>query len=102
MAVALQVLYPIGSDTTFDYDYYVQTHLKLVQEQMGSHIDRTVVTKGLAGGPNTPPGYHATATLVFADQSAMDSAMAASGPVMADLPNFTNVKPDLLISEVIG
>lgn len=102
MAIALQVLYPVGSDTSFDFDYYVRTHLKLVQEHMGAHIDRTVVTRGLAGGPDTPPGYHATASIIFADQSAMDAAMAVSGPVIADVPNFTNVKPDILIGEVIG
>jgi len=28
--------------------------------------------------------------------------MAAAGPVLADLPNFTNVKPNMLIGDVIG
>jgi uncharacterized protein (TIGR02118 family) len=102
MAVTLQVIYPIGPDTRFDYDYYTESHMKLVAQHMGPHIERTVVTRGLASGPDTPPGHYAVATIVFADQDRMNAAMAVSGPVMADVPNFTNVKPDILIGEVIG
>ena len=69
---------------------------------MGPHIQQTLVTKGLAGGPDAPPATYAVATMVFADQAAMGAAMAASGPVLADLPNFTNVKPEMLIGEVIS
>ena len=32
----------------------------------------------------------------------MNDAMSKAGPVLADLPNFTNVKPQMLIGEVIG
>lgn len=102
MAVSLQVIYPKSDDTTFDYDYYSTKHMALVGEHMGPHIQSTVVTKGLAGGPDTPPGFFAVATIVFADQAAMNAAMAASGPVMGDLPNFTNAHPQVLIGEVIG
>ena len=52
MSVSLQVIYPIGTETHFDFDYYVGTHLPLVGEHMGSHIERTVVTIGIAGGPD--------------------------------------------------
>lgn len=102
MPVTLQVMYPITDDTHFDYDYYVDTHLKIVGEHLGAFIDRTLVTKGVAGGPDTPPGFYAIASIVFPTQDAMDAAMAASGPVMGDLPNFTNVQPTLLIGDVIG
>lgn len=99
MAVTLQVLYPISDGSQFDDTYYAGTHMALVGEHMGPHIDTTVVTKGIAGGPDTPPGFHAIATIVFADQGAMDAAMAVAGPVLADIPNFTNVKPQMLIGQ---
>ncbi|MGX9351528.1 EthD family reductase [Shimia sp. W99] len=102
MAVSLQVIYPVADGSTFDFDYYLSTHFDLVGEHMGPHIASTVVTKGVAGGPDTPAGYHAIATITFADQNAFKAAMAASGPVMADVPNFTNVKPDVLIGEVVA
>ncbi len=102
MSVSLQVIYPVAEGTTFDLDYYGKTHMALVGEHMGPHIKSTVVTKGLAGGPDVPAGYHAIATIVFADQDAMKAAMKASAPVMADIPNFTNIQPTVLIGEVIG
>lgn len=102
MAVSLQVIYPISDSSTFDHDYYAVTHMKLVAEHMGAHIDQVLVTRGIAGGPDQPPAYHAVATMVFADQTAMGAAMKASAPVMADVANFTNVQPQVLIGEVIG
>ena len=102
MPVSLQVIYPVADGSTFDFDYYLSTHFDLVGEHMGPHISGTVVTKGVSGGPDTPAGYHAIATITFADQNAFKAAMAASGPVMADVPNFTNVKPDVLIGEVVA
>ncbi len=102
MSVSLQVIYPVSGDSTFDHAYYAATHMALVQEHMGPHIDRVLVTKGLAGGPELPAGFHAIATIIFADQSAMGAAMKASGPVMADVANFTNIQPQVLIGEVIA
>lgn len=102
MALSLQVIYPIVDGTHFDMDYYLGTHMPLVGEHMGAHIASTLVTKGLAGGPDTPPGSYAIATMTFTDQAAMDAALKASGPVMADIPNFTDTKPQILVGEVVG
>lgn len=101
MSVSLQVAYPIADDTRFDYDYYLGTHMPLVAEHMGAHIAATHVAKGLAGGPDTPPPFYAIATMTFADQAAMDAAMAKAGPVLADIPNFTNTRPQMLIGDVV-
>lgn len=102
MAVSLQVLYPVGDDTTFDFDYYSTKHMEIVGSSMGPHIDAVVVTKGLAGGPDTPPAFHAIATITCKDQATLDAMLAAAEPALADIPNFTNVQPQMLIGEVIG
>ncbi len=102
MRVSLQVAYPTANGTTFDLDYYLGTHMPMVQKHMGAHIESTVVTKGVAGGPDTPPPFHAIATMVFKDQDAMNAAMKASGPVVADIPNFFNAAPQMLIGDVVG
>ncbi len=101
MSISLQVLYPVTADTSFDYDYYLETHMPMVATHMGPYISQTLVTKGLAGGPETPAGFYAVATMVFADQVAMDAAMANAGPVLEDIPNFTDTAPQMLIGEVV-
>ena len=102
MAVSLQVLYPIKPDTTFDHDYYASKHMKLVAEHFGPYLVSAQAAKGVAGGPGAPPDFYAIATLVFESQDKMQAALAAGGPVLADIPNYTNTKPQMLIGEVIG
>ena len=99
MPMTLQVLYPTGDGTTFDHDYYATKHMALVAEHLGAHLQSAMATKGVAGGPDAPPGFHAVATMVFENQAALDAAMAVSAPVMADLPNFTNSRATILIGE---
>jgi len=102
MAASLQVLYSTDNNSTFDHDYYATKHMEIVGSSIGPHIESTLVTKGLAGGPDTPPGYHAVATIIFADQAALDAAMAAIGPAVEDIPNFYSGQPQILIGEVTG
>ena len=102
MAATLQVIYPAAEGTSFDHDYYATTHMELVGKHMGDLIQSTVVTKGLTGGPRTAPGYHAVATIIFADEASLGAALKASGPLMADIPNFTDATPQVLTGEVIG
>lgn len=96
------MIYPISDNSNFDVDYYQKTHIPMVDDHIGDHVQSIIVTSGLAGGPDQPPRYHAIATLTFANQSDMDTALAAAGPVLEDIPNFTNVAPDMLIGEVIS
>jgi len=102
MTLSLQVLYPTDNNTTFDHDYYASTHMALVVEHMGAHIASTLIAKGLAGGPDVLPGFHVVATMTFADQAALDSTLAAAGPVLADIPKFFSGEPKMLIGEVMA
>ncbi|KIC17002.1 EthD family reductase [Leisingera sp. ANG-Vp] len=101
MPVSLQVIYPVSEESRFDHGYYASTHMELVDAHIAPHTQSIVVTKGLAGGPDVPPPFHAVATMVFTDQAALDAAMQAAGPALADIPNFTNVQPQILIGEVV-
>lgn len=102
MAVSLQVIYPATEGSRFDHEYYAEKHTALVKEHMGAFMTALLVTKGIAGGPKTPPNYHALATLTFASMDDLNAAMKAAGPVLADIPNYTDVEPDVLIGEVVG
>jgi len=102
MSVSLQVLYPVAEGTQFDHDYYTATHIPLVGEHMGAHIESTSISKGLAGGPDVPAGFYVVATMVFASMENLQAALEVAGPVLADIPNFTNSEVQMLIGEIIA
>ncbi|MFZ2102372.1 MAG: EthD family reductase [Oricola sp.] len=102
MPVSMRVIYPVMDGTAFNHDYYRETHMTLVAEHMGDHIQSMVVTRGLAGSPDVPPGFFAVATFVFEDQQTMAAALSKAGPVQSDVGNFTNTVPAILIGEVIA
>ncbi|WP_417525280.1 EthD family reductase [Marinovum sp.] len=103
MALTLQVIYPATDGTRFDMDYYTDTHMPLVGEHMGAHIDEVLVTGGLAGGgPGAPSPYYAVATMTFANLDALDAALAAAPPVVADIANFTDTEPQMMVGQVIS
>lgn len=101
MTLSLQALYPVADGTTFDHAYYATRHMALIDEHMGAHLLSVHASKGLSGGPDQPAAYHAIATLVFADQAAMDAALAVAAPVMADVPNYYNAAPVMLFGQVL-
>ena len=102
MAITLQVLYPIGDGTHFDHDYYTGTHLPLVDEHFGPHLEQTLVTRLTASAPEGAPMYYAIATLVFRDQDAFRAAMDSSRPVLEDIQKFTDTIPQMQLGETIG
>ena len=102
MTPSLQVLYPTDGGSTFDHDYYSTNHMKIVAESFGRFIKEVVITRGVSGCPDQPAGYHAIATITFADQGAMDSAVAEIGPAVADIANFYDGKPKMLFGNVVG
>src|SRR5207249_11362174 len=49
--VRISVFYATSEGKKFDHDYYVNRHMKLVRERLGSFgLIRTEVDKGMAGG----------------------------------------------------
>lgn len=102
MTATLQVLYPAKDGTTFDYAYYGTEHYKVLHTHMGAHIDSDQVVKGVASGPDVPPAFHAIYTARFKDMETLQAALAVAGPVLADIPNYTDTEPVMLIGEEMG
>lgn len=91
MGALLFVAYPASEGTRFDRDYYVATHLPLVEQLWGPFGLTTA--QGFfprEGGP-----HEAVAVLSFADEAAIGAALAsdATPGVLADLANFTDIEP---------
>jgi uncharacterized protein (TIGR02118 family) len=93
--IRVSVLYPAGEGNTFDMEYYKTKHRALVEEALG---DVTFsVEQGLPGQP-----FMAAGQLLFESMEAMQAGMASprAGETQADIANFTNVTPQIQISEI--
>ncbi len=102
--IRVTVSYPNAPAARFDLDYYLATHMPLVDQRMKPHGLRSwSVTKGIGGGaPGSPAPFLMTATMDFDSIDQVQAGMGAEGPtLMADLPNFTNIQPQIQIDEIL-
>ena len=102
--VRVIVSYPNQPGSRFDLDYYLNKHMPLVVEKLGPFgLTTASVDQGVAGGaPGTPAKYQIQAQLNFPSMEQMQAGMgAAAASLLADIPNFTDVRPDLQINQVI-
>ena len=100
--VKVSVLYPKQSDTKFDMPYYLDSHIKMVQQLLGPRLKGVSVEEGISGmQPGSSASYAAMGHLLF--ESVADF-QASFGPhaqtIVGDIPNYTNSQPVIQISEV--
>lgn len=102
--IHIAVAYPDGEGHTFDHDYYANKHMAMVKDRIGSALLRTAVDRGIAGPtPGSAPAWLAVGHLYFDSVEAFQAAFGPHGAeIMGDLPNFTNIQPTMVISEVVG
>jgi uncharacterized protein (TIGR02118 family) len=100
--IKITVLYPFSEGKTFNMDYYLNKHLKLVKDSMGDFLKAVSVEKGLAGAfPGSPAPYFAMGNMYFDSLEEFQKAFAGAENLMADIPNFTDTEPQIQISEVV-
>mgnify|MGYP001617688390 CR=1 FL=1 len=103
--IRVSVMYPSGEGKKFDHDYYVTKHMGLVQQRLGGlGLVRWEVDKGLAGGaPGAPAPFACVGHLYFKSVPDFQAAMKPHGKeLFADVPNFTNITPQVQVSEIVG
>lgn len=89
----LVVSYPAEAGNRFDTDYYLATHMPLVEKHWGPH--GMTGARPLIGGAG-PAGRLAAMVLIdFTPGTAIDALLGdpASAPVFADVANFTDIAP---------
>lgn len=88
----LIVSYPLSQDSTFDRDYYIATHIPLVQNTWGNLGLQSAEILFPAAGPQPLAGL---AILRFESQARLDAALSspAAAKVIGDVGNFTNIVP---------
>jgi uncharacterized protein (TIGR02118 family) len=90
------ILYPKTDDSTFDMDYYVNTHMPLYANAIGDVCQ--------AWGVSAAHGdkYHAVSWMMVESMDALGARMKEhGGPVMADIKNFTNVRAEMITGDVV-
>ena len=102
--IRVAVLYPNKADAKFDHDYYATRHMKMVNEKLSPMgMVKGEIDKGICGvTPDSPPPYVAIGYLTFNSVDELQKAMAAHmNDLMADMPNYTNIEPQIQTSEVV-
>jgi uncharacterized protein (TIGR02118 family) len=86
------------------WDYYKSTHHPQVEEKLkGNGLLKYEIDKGIGTAePGKPAPYIMIANLTFNSIDEVQSAFKKhSESIMADIPNFTDVQPEIQISEVV-
>jgi uncharacterized protein (TIGR02118 family) len=100
--IKVSVFFPNEEGKKFDMDYYLNSHIPMVQEKVGATLKGGAVEQGLSGiEPGSPATYVAIGYLLFDSVEAFQSAFGPhSEAIMADIPNYTDIQPTFQISEV--
>jgi uncharacterized protein (TIGR02118 family) len=101
--IKVSVMYPETPGARFDHAYYRDKHMPMLKARMGDACKYYTVDKGLGGGaPGSAPVYVGMCH-IFCDSVA--SFQAGFGPhmkeILADVANYTDIKPVMQISEVV-
>lgn len=100
--IRVSVLYPSGEGKKFDHDYYAKKHMPLAGQLLKPV--RYEIDKGLAGGaPGSPAPFIAACHIYFNSLGDFQNTMGAHGKTLIDdIPNYTNIQPQIQISEIVG
>lgn len=101
--IKLIAYYKNLEDKKFNLDYYLNSHLPMIERLSGDGLKKISIDKGLAGGqPGTKPFYLLVAHLYFENMDTFQSSLVPHFPeIMSDVPNYTDIEPVFQISEVV-
>jgi uncharacterized protein (TIGR02118 family) len=103
--IRVSVLYPNSEGAAFDHTYFMETHAPMVAEQLGGRgLISAQMDKGISDSdPNQPPPFIMIVHLTFNTVEDVHNAFTATGrQIMGDIPNYTNIRPQVQISEIIS
>ena len=100
--IKVSVFYPNAANSRFDMPYYLNKHMPMVQQKLGTALKGVSVEHGLGGGQaGSPPSYLAMGHLLFDSVEAFQLAWESHAEaIVGDVPNYTNTQPVIQVSEV--
>ncbi|WP_395700157.1 acyl-CoA synthetase [Aquabacterium sp.] len=99
--IRVTVSYAGAAGQRFDHAYYQSHHRALIQRLLGQHgLQRVEMDQCLADGAGGPPPVVAAAHLLFDTLAGFQAGMAAHGAaLMQDIAHYTDLAPNVLVSE---
>ncbi|MFZ6010674.1 MAG: EthD family reductase [Bacteroidota bacterium] len=101
--IKVAVMYPFSEGAIFNMEYYETKHMPMVAKFLGSNMVKYTIDKGVASGiPNQPLPYVAIGTFYVKSLNDYQTAIAPNRDMIrADLANYTNIAPVILVSEIV-
>ena len=102
--IKVTVLYPNEEGKKFDFDYYLNKHLPMVQDLLAPMgMQKGEVEKGLSSAdPSQPAPFVAVGHLFFETADQVHAAFSTHGSqIMGDIKNYTDIQPTIQIAEVL-
>ncbi len=102
--IRVAVMYANKPEGKFDHVYYANQHIKMVNEKLKPMgLVKSEIDKGIGGAvAGSPPPYVAVGYLVFNSIEDFQKGFATHGEeIMGDIPNYTNIEPQIQISEIV-
>jgi uncharacterized protein (TIGR02118 family) len=102
--IVVSVVYPATPERRFDFGYYTATHIPLVRRRWGGMGLASVrLLRGVPAADGAAAPFVLVALLEFESVAAFQAAAAAHGKeILADVANFTDIKPLLQVNEQLG
>jgi len=100
--VQLNIIYPKTENATFDWDYYLNTHMPLSIKLHGAALKGITIAKGIEGIEAAPVAYVAVTNMLFESvNSFIEAFMPHAATLQGDMKNYTNIQPIIQFSEVL-
>lgn len=102
--IRLMALYPNQPDAKFDFDYYIGTHVPLFKKCMEPFgLVRVEIDRGVPGPmPDSPAPFLMVFHCVYNSREDFQKGFAAHAQeIVADIPKFTNIQPQIQLSEIL-
>jgi uncharacterized protein (TIGR02118 family) len=98
--ITVNVLYPNKDGATFDMNYYLTSHIPMLQRELGSALKGCVVEQGRDAG--TKAEFAVLCHLRFDSVEAYHQAMGPAGEqIRNDVANYSSEAPIVQLSDVI-
>jgi uncharacterized protein (TIGR02118 family) len=101
--IRVLIMYPNQPGKKLDTKYWIDKHMVTVHQKLDPlGLVRTEGDKGIGTAqPGAPAPFVAIGYMYFKSMGDLQKALPEATKLMADIPNFTDIQPQIQISEML-